>query len=328
MRKKGIFFALCACVLIFTTGCKKNGVVLIDTALRDNPKTARGEYKWVKGVNRGQVVSILNEKEDQWYEVQLSDGETKGWIEQKYVHKGEKKIISFTELTKIYDQPDENSRVKNTMPVGTKAIVLKEKNNWAEVNVRWGVSGWIPIGAFSVDSDVTPKATYEIYISGIGKCEIEASSTLTPQTGSYTANKMFDGNPATAWQEGEDGDGQGQWVEIRFPEPVSVSVSLINGMVGKDAKFASYGADGDLYLLNNRLKSARVEYTEVGYQEDGGQGEKTGSSVANFEDDFRDFQDVGSFGHISRIKLEIDSVYRGQKWRDTSIGEIRIVKTQ
>ncbi|MBN1531533.1 MAG: SH3 domain-containing protein [Spirochaetes bacterium] len=326
MIKKGVLFLVIACALLYAAGCKKEGVVLVNTSLRDNPKVTRGEFKWVKVVNRGQQVTILEEKNDEWYQVQLSDGVTKGWLEKKYVHRGEKKIISFSGETKLLDQPDENSRVLRTLPAGTKAIVLKEKSGWAEVNVRWGLSGWIPQSGYSLDSDATTKAIYEVYISGVGKCEVEASSTLTPQTGAYTANRMFDGNPGTAWQEGEDDDGEGQWVEIRLPEPSSVSISLVNGMAAKDEKYASYGADGDLYLLNNRVKSLRVEYDET--DSAGGEGMSTQSKTVTLEDDFRDFQDLGTFHKLIRIRLAIDGVYRGEKWRDTSIGEIRIVKAQ
>lgn len=319
MRNRGLIFLLCAMTLMLFCGCKKDGVVLLNTALRDNPKTAKGEYKWVTQVNRGQVVKIIKEEGDQWYEVQLSDGETKGWIEQKYIHKGEKKIVSFSDQTKMYSQPDENSKVSGTFPAGTKAIVTKEKGDWTEVNIRWGVSGWIQKSNYSLDSDVTNKVRYDVYIAGIGKCSVEASSTLDPSTGTYTVNKMFDGNPGTAWQEGESGDGQGEWIEITFPQPVSVNVSLINGMAMRDSKYAEYGADGDLYLLNSRIKSLRVEA-----ETDGGPG--IDQREVSFNDDTREFQDVGTFNNIFKIKLQIDGVFPGLKWNDTSIGEIRIVK--
>jgi len=321
MVRKGLLFLLCAVMLAVWCGCKKDGVVLVNTSLRDNPKIGKGEFRWVSQVNRGQQVKIVKEKDEEWYEVQLMDGETKGWIEKKYVHKGEKKIVSFADQTKVFDQPDENSRVIGNLPAGTKAIVTKEKNNWTEVNIRWGLSGWIQKSNYSVDSDVTTKARYEVYISGIGKCFVEASSTLDPATGNYTANKMFDGNPGTAWQEGDSGDGEGEWVEITFPQPSSVSISMINGMAAKDSKYASYGAEGDLYVLNNRVKSMKIEYSIAGAQDNE-------NKVVTLDDDFRDFQDLGTFNNITYIKFEIDGVYRGLKWRDTSIGEIRMVKSQ
>nr|HPN12089.1 hypothetical protein [Spirochaetota bacterium] len=162
-------------------------------------------------------------------------------------------------------------------------------------------------------------AGQEIYIAGIGKCIVDASSFL-PDSGGYTfsVTNLFDRNPATTWQVGNGGDGE--WVEITFPKPVSIYVSIINGFVTVDPKFAQYGAGGDLYLLNNRVRSLDVAATGKG-------NEKSGSTIS-FMDETRDYQDAGSYQDITKIRFTIDSIYRGLKWNDTALGEIKIEKQQ
>jgi SH3-like domain-containing protein len=319
MAKRALMIIL-ALSFIAIIGCKKEGVVLVTAGLRDEPKTAKGTYKWLKNVNRGQIVSIVKEKDDEWYQVELPDGITKGWIEQKYVHKGKAVIISFTDQTKLYDQPDLNSKVNGTFPAGTKAIVINDKGDWYNVNVKYGQSGWLQKGSFQQDSQVKSQERYEVYVSGIGKCFVEASSTLADSGGySYTVKNLFDGNPATAWQEGSDGNGEGEWIEVSLPGPSNVNLSMINGMVKKDSKFASYGADGDLYQLNSRVRSMRVESWDA----EGGQH----TMEVSFEDNYPDYQTIGDFNNVTKIRLVIDGVYSGIKWQDTSVGELKIKKS-
>ena len=97
-------------------------------------------------------------------------------------------------------------------------------------------------------------------------------------------------------------------------------MSLVNVFVTVDQKFAQYGAGGDLYLLNNRVRSLDVAATGKG-------NEKSGSTIS-FMDETRDYQDAGSYQDITKIRFTIDSIYRGLKWNDTALGEIKIEKQQ
>lgn len=315
MNKK-IFLLMLSLVFLLTVACKKEGVSLIDIGLRDVPTDKKGDYKWTKGVNRGQVVKILEEQKDgEWMKVQLPDGVTEGWIQKFYVHKGKKQIIEFTDSTKLFDQPDADSKAKMNLPAGTRAIVLKQKDQWYNVSIKYGVDGWVKADTFKEGSDAKGQARVEIYIGGVGKSFVEASTTLAESGGyTYTVNNLFDKNPGTTWQVGNG--GVGEWIEITFPQPENISVAMINGFAKLDKKFAQYGADGDLYVLNNRVKSMKVEYWDAN-------DTKQGSTV-NFEDEIRDYQDAGVYQNVSRIRFIVDSVYKGQKWNDTALAEIKI----
>lgn len=317
MNKKIMLAAVCFAIL-FAFGCKKEGVSLVTAGLRDKPTDVKGAFNWVKGVNRGQVVKIIEEqKNSEWMRVQLADGTTEGWIQKKFVHPGKKQVREFSEKTVLYDQPDTASKVKYVIPAGTRALVLKEKDQWYLVSIDWGKEGWVRTGTSRETEETRAGAGQEVYIAGIGKCLVEASSSL-PDSGGYTFSvaNLFDKNPATTWQVGNSGDGE--WVEITFPNPVSVNVSIINGFVTVDPKFANYGAGGDLYLLNNRVRSLAVESW--------GKGSEHGKSTVSLMDETRDYQELGSFGDVTKIRFTIDSIYRGLKWNDTALAEIKIEK--
>lgn len=316
MHRKLLYAAL-SLVLVFSVACKKQGVSLVDAGLRNNPTDTKGSFKWLKSVNRGQIVKIMDEdKSGNWMKVQLADGVTEGWIQKDYIHKGDKEILEITQTTKMRDQPDLDSKVTAELPVGMKVIVINKKGTWNYVSVKYGQNGWVEGGLITSGTDTKSQTKNEIYIAGIGKCNVEASATLADSSGySYSVTNLFDKNPGTTWQA-EKG-GIGEWIEITFPNTVSISASIINGFAKVDPKFSEYGANGDLYELNNRVKSLKVET----WNQDG-----QNSATANLEDGVRDYQDVGTYQNITKIRLTIDSVYKGLKWTDTALGEININK--
>ncbi len=317
MKRAAIFGLICF-VLLTAIACKKEGVSLIKVSLRDNPSKVKGSFTWVTTINRGQTVTIEKEqKEGDWYRVVLPDGTTSGWVEKRFIHRGEKEILEFTDTRKLYDQPDPNSRVLSTITPGKKGIVLRKKDDWINVSMAYNLDGWVQKGDFVPSEDVVAETGTEVQIQGIGKISVEVSSSLAESSGyTYTASNLFDNNPGTTWQEGKGDAGFGEWIEITFPEPVTVSVSMINGFAKKDTRFAKYGNEGDLYVLNNRVKSMRVEYT--------GDDEKKGSRTVSLEDNRWDLQDAGIYDNITRLRFVIESVYKGSKWNDTPIAEIRI----
>lgn len=318
MKKLSVL--LVAAAMLFTVACKKEGVSLINGALRDKPTDVKDTFKWIKNVNRGQVVKILEKQGDgEWMKVQLADGQTEGWIQKIFIHEGKKEIVEFSEKASLHDQPDADSKEIGQIPAGTKALVLGKKDQWLNVSVTWQQRGWVKSGAAKPSSDTKSQAATEVYIPGIGKCIVEASSTFADTSGySFSVANCFDKDPGTAWQEGVGGDGVGEWIEVTFPEPQSIKVSMVNGMAKKDARFAKEGADGDLYLLNGRVKSLKVQASDS--------GDATQSSTVGFEDDQREPQDAGMYQNVKKIRFIIDGVYKGAKWADTSIGEIRIEK--
>lgn len=319
MNKKMIVAMLCA-LFLFGLACKKEGVTLINTGLRDVPSDRKGAYKWIKDVNRGQVVNVVDEQADgDWMKVRLLDGITEGWIMKQYVHIGEKQVIEFTGSAKLYDQPDVESKVRSILPAGSKALVLARKDGWYNVSAGLNMQGWIKEGSFKQGTDARAQAGNEIYIPGIGKCLVETSSFL-PDSAGYTfgPKNLFDRDAGTSWQVGNG--GVGAWVEMMFPEPVSIKVGMINGFVKVDKKFSQYGAEGDLYELNNRVKSLKVDYWDA--------RDSRQTATVNFADGTREMQDAGAYKNTARIRFTIDGVYKGKKWNDAALGEIRVEKQQ
>jgi uncharacterized protein YgiM (DUF1202 family) len=316
--KKVIFIILASVMVLSTAGCKKEGVSLVNAGLRDVPTNKKGAYKWIKDINRGQTVKIVKEQTDgDWIRVELSDGETEGWIYKAYIHKGEKKVIEFGDASNLYDQPDVDSKLLAIIPAGTKAIVLRQKGKWFYVNVKWGLEGWVKSADVKEGTDVKTHARHELKIDTIGACTVEASSSL-PDSAGYTFGVMnlFDRDPGTSWQVGNGGIGE--WVEILLPHPETIRVAVINGLVKTDKKFAPYGAEGDLYVLNNRVKSLIVEYWDTRSKEE--------KSTVHFADMVRDYQNAGVYKNVSRIRFIVDGTYKGRKWNDTALAEIKIEK--
>lgn len=307
-------------VFIFTLACKKDGVTLINTGLRDVPSDRKGAFKWIKDVNRGQIVTVLEEQTDgDWMKVRLLDGQTEGWIMKQYIHEGEKKVIEFSGSATLYDQPDVESKVRSNLPAGSKALVLGRKDRWYNVSAGLNIQGWVKEGSFKEGTDTKIQAHNEIYIPGIGKCLVETSSFLPDSEGySFGPKNLFDRDAGTTWQVGNG--GAGAWVEILFPEAVSIKVSMINGFVKVDKKFTQYGAGGDLYELNNRVKSLKVDYWDA--------RDNRQSATVNFADGTREMQDAGTYQKAAKIRFIIDGIYKGTKWNDLALGEIKIEKQQ
>ncbi|MBN1496170.1 MAG: SH3 domain-containing protein [Spirochaetes bacterium] len=315
MYKRIVGMLVCAALLL-SWACKKEGVTLINTGLRDVPSDRKGAYKDVKDVNRGQIVRIIDEQADgDWLKVRLLDGVTEGWIMKQYVHKGAKRVLEFTAAARLYDQPDVESKVRLIVPTGSKAIMLGMKDGWYYISAGLNVQGWVKKGSVREGADAKIQGSKEIYIPGIGKCMVDTSTSI-PDSAGYTfgPGNLFDRDAGTTWQAGNG--GVGSWVEIVFPEPVTVKVSMINGFVKVDKKFASYGAGGDLYELNNRVKSMKVEYRDA--------GDKQQTATINFADGKREMQEAGTYKNAARIRFIIDGIYKGKKWNDVALAEIRL----
>lgn len=74
---------------------------------------------------------------------------------------------------------------------------------------------------------------------------IRASSAVE----GYPAENLVDGDPATAWVEGERGAGFGQFIEVRFRDFALVGVAILNG----------YTKSADVYYKNNRVHKVKFE---------------------------------------------------------------------
>jgi len=131
------------------------------------------------------------------------------------------------------------------------------------------------------------------------------SSVLDPQFGNrYGPGNLVDVNPATAWVEGVKGDGVGEAFVIRFKAPATVSrLHLMNG----------YNKNRDIFIKNNRVRSFVVT-TSGGQSFDVSMSDESGWQTI----------ELPSPVEATWIALEIGDVFRGSKYRDTAISELRI----
>lgn len=138
------------------------------------------------------------------------------------------------------------------------------------------------------------------------------------QPSRYAPDKAFDGELSTSWVEGVEGSGIGQ--KIAFEISKAKGLSIMPGF-GKDAYFKK----------NNRIRKARLSILEM--QGQASQTEvyifisaKLYENIVEFKDEMT-MQKVDFPEPLSGIAvLEILEVYPGERWDDTCIAEIKILK--
>ncbi|MBP5438086.1 MAG: hypothetical protein J6Y30_08915 [Treponema sp.] len=139
----------------------------------------------------------------------------------------------------------------------------------------------------------------------------EASSTyselLSGKEVVYDALNAFDGKLDTAWVEDKSDSGIGETLTVSFYEPVKIDeIRIINGF-----------AHNDLYKKNNRVKKLNI----------GCVNEDLGPCADyTLKDDCDDFQSVHleeTPEKVTAVIFTIQDVYRGTKYNDTCIDEIR-----
>lgn len=158
---------------------------------------------------------------------------------------------------------------------------------------------------------------------------LEARQAYDRHTCKYSAYWVADDKPQTSWCEGMEGDGIGEVVARDLPgDATAVEI------------FAGFGKSKKQHGKNNRPKEIRLHILGIG-----GVGATQGAAFlggltklavvdATLRDEFG-FQRVNlpqlnpddpgaKMGFV--VALEIRSVYRGSKYRDTCVAEIRPVK--
>ena len=125
---------------------------------------------------------------------------------------------------------------------------------------------------------------------------------------SYPLKNIYDGNLCTTCVANSHLDGIGNWIQVNLDEKTLVrSLEITPGYnCTKNGK--------DLFIMNNRLKKVTITLSDghnSSWQFDG----KTRTA------------EIPINASTQYIRITIDSVYPGSKWRDTCISEIR-VKTE
>ncbi|MEJ2665101.1 MAG: discoidin domain-containing protein [Spirochaetia bacterium] len=153
---------------------------------------------------------------------------------------------------------------------------------------------------------------------------VKASSVLKDTSFDYSPENVFDGDPATAWVEGVKGAGIGQSLSIDIT-PYTAG-GKINGyyVVDKIGIIGGYASSADIFHKNNRVKRLQVDY-ESQYIENGEPKDMRESKVFTLRDTM-DMQYL-KFPHpvkISSFTVTILDVYKGSRYDDTCIAELRL----
>jgi Tol biopolymer transport system component len=144
---------------------------------------------------------------------------------------------------------------------------------------------------------------------------IQASSYLKNNAYEYDAGLAMDGDDGTAWVEGANGNGFGEWLKLSFTEiqdnwdskeidRAITGISMING----------YSKSSDVYYQNNRIKKIKIEFSD-------------GSSIIReLKDGVLGLQKIDFTKTIitKYVKITVLETYKGKKFNDTCISEIRV----
>lgn len=139
---------------------------------------------------------------------------------------------------------------------------------------------------------------------------VQVSSQLPgdSDTADYGAVNLTDGNSETAWNEGATGDGAGEWIKFTAGTPQRVtSVSIMGGFP------RTYKDGSDVYFKNNRPKQITISYN--------GGSEKF--TMQDLRGQFQTFT-LAKPVETTQITITIDSVYKGTKYDECCIAEVRI----
>jgi hypothetical protein len=133
------------------------------------------------------------------------------------------------------------------------------------------------------------------------------ASTSMPRWKSYTfePSNLTDGKLDTSWQPRSTSGGVGEWFQLDFDGYVRLSrCSVGNGLQLVDAL-------GDLFLLNNRLKKARLIFS------DGVEQPITFDPTQRGQVRF----DVPAV-RTKSVRLVVDEIEPGSKFKDLAVSEI------
>lgn len=132
-----------------------------------------------------------------------------------------------------------------------------------------------------------------------------ASTVLAPQYGNtYGPENLVDEDLRTAWVEGVKGQGEGEYVVVDLGGVHNVSaLQIMNG----------YHKNRRLFEANSRVRRATIRFS-------------TGAERTVNLSDSPGIQTI-ELGKVETkwVQFEIQAVYRGSKYADTAITELRVI---
>ncbi len=149
-------------------------------------------------------------------------------------------------------------------------------------------------------------SNYKSHIMNISSSSYLENQTYGDKTYVYTAEKAFDKDMSTCWSEGLDGYGIGESITVSFDDIYEVSeLSIWNGLCTSE----------DLYDKNSRLHNFTVVLSDGSrYDFECSDGWNNRNNTFSFDGNAK----------TSSLTFIIQSVYEGEKYKDTCISEISI----
>ena len=161
-----------------------------------------------------------------------------------------------------------------------------------------------PIAKGGINHAKRPRSRKETcsLIQGFDYC---ASSVLKPQYGNtYGPDHLVDEDLRTAWVEGKRGQGEGEYVVVDLGKPHQVNgIQIMNG----------YHKNVRLFRANSRVRGLRLTFS------DGSRRNVTLKDEAGVQ--------TIEFPSLETrwVQFEIRSVYKGTKYKDTAVTELRVL---
>lgn len=187
----------------------------------------------------------------------------------------------------------QGGKTKSSKETGNQASVIKEETAQEEVpeEAQEEAQEEVPEEAPVVHPD--PVFTWAD-CSSVRKTDSEA--------GQYSVHAVMDGDIQTKWAPVNTNRGVGEWVEIGATENQYVTgIEIANG----------YQRNESTWSRNNRVKDCTISFSD-------------GTHIDIELLDQKNLQTV-NFGReveTSSIRITINSIYHGTKWKDVAIAEI------
>lgn len=141
----------------------------------------------------------------------------------------------------------------------------------------------------------------------------ESSSVLAAQLGAYPKDffgprKTMDNDWATCWAEGIEGEGLNEWIKLVWlTQEIPTHAGVVPGWAKSKARWKN----------NPRIKTAEIQLSNGLIQ------------TAHFEDRMAlQFVELRNQTPAEWMKLVIKELYKGERFEDTSISEIKIFKSK
>ncbi|HEY5994545.1 MAG TPA: hypothetical protein VIU46_08100 [Gallionellaceae bacterium] len=138
---------------------------------------------------------------------------------------------------------------------------------------------------------------------------VRASSELKSANNAYAAKKVIPPSLGTAWCEGAAGDGVGEWLEFTLKSPMLSDGGFKLGIL------PGFAVSPALYRKNNRPKKLAVILNN-----DSAAQEITLEDYAKYQSFPFEWQDKP----VTKIRLKILEVYKGEQYADTCITDVAI----